>query len=291
MQQNNFGHAIPSPNDCLRSNDLTNLLRGQMHRILHRRADLDQQTATDIAQEIFFILHPRSEPWDTTGAVRALLNEHGLLQSLRGDLPDRARRMAIQVTSFLKGRSVLDFGCGNGEVGVALHRDGNDVLLYDIVDSRSPAAQKLPFAAAGPGSAPGTLLLLNVLHHAADPLAALDDAVAWRAGRIVLIESVYDVSPHDIPAAERQRLIGENPSAAVWLAFAAEEQFAYNAFWDWFFAQVVNDLPQTPFNYQRADEWREHFDLAGYRQSQCRWLGIDQPLVPEFHVLMVFDRP
>jgi len=289
METNSFGQPIPAPRELLKFSPLADLLRGQMHRILYRRAGLNKQAATDLAQEIFSFTRRRAKPLNVARALGALLAERGLLQSLRGDLPDRARRMADQVKPFLQGRAVLDFGCGNGEVGLALQGDGYDVALDDIVDTRSPAARGLPFA-LDRQTPPDNLLVLNVLHHADEPPAALRAVAARQAGRIILIESVYAVAPCEIPAAERRRLIAENPSAAVWLTFAAAQQFAYNAFWDWFFAQVINEMPRVPFNYQRADEWRAHFVAAGYRETRRRWLGIDQPLVPEFHVLMVFDR-
>lgn len=290
MLKNNFENPIPSPGDCLRFENLIVLLREQMLRILLRRAGLFIRAASHVVQEIFFLIYDRQEPWDTTAAVRELLNEHGVRELLRGDLPDRSRRMADQVLPYLKGRSVLDFGCGNGEVGVALHRDLYEVTFYDLVDYRCRAARALPFVLPGQGSPPASLLLLNVLHHAEDPLAALRNAAERHAGRIVMIESVFGVTPQEIPAGERQRLIGENPSVAVWLSFTPEIQFAYNAFWDWFFAQVINEMPRTPCNYQRADEWRAHFAALGYTEVQRRWLGIDQPLVPEFHLLTAYDR-
>jgi SAM-dependent methyltransferase len=297
VQKNCFGQRIPPLVDFLDSDHFTEIFSGQLCQILVLRAGVNREKAADIAQDIFSIIRRRKTQQDAASAATALLAEQNLLQSLRGDLPDRARRMAEQVKPFLAGDSVLDFGCGNGEVGLALHEDGHNVTLCDILDRRSRQAHALPLMiidSQSPGrllaNPPDTLLILNVFHHADDPLSALGNAAVQQAQRIIVIESVFDVETMDIDSAHWKILLEENPSVAFWLNLSGEQQLFYNAFWDWFFTQVVNGQPQTPFNYQRTDEWRAHFAGEGYHEMHRQWLGIDQPLVPEFHVLLVFDR-
>ena len=98
----------------------------------------------------------------------------------------------------------------------------------------------------------------------------------------MLLESIFDVTSGEARAADE--------TTAAWLALPGDQQWAWNALWDWLFTQVLHDHPATPFNYQTAAQWSARLACHGFREVTRDYLGIDQPLVPEFHVLLVFDR-
>ena len=95
----------------------------------------------------------------------------------------------------LDGRRVLDLGAGEGYVGEALARRGAAVTLADVADFhrvplpfvRLDEAAPLPFAP----DAFTDVVLVFVLHHAADPARVLAEALRV-APRAYVLESVYD---------------------------------------------------------------------------------------------------
>ncbi len=294
--QNVFGHTIPGLPGCLEG-ELSVLLGDLLCGLLTVRAGAAPGHAAELTRELFALIRRHREQGPAAKACRGLLAREGLLAGLRGDLPARSGRMARQVRPHLRGPAVLDFGCGDGRVGAALSGVDLRVGLCDLVDARHPDARGLPWRQVEPrlearlfDTAWDTALVLNVLHHSFSPLEALRQVAAQEPRRVVTIESVHAVVPETIPAAEWERVVDDNPAAAVWLTLSAKDQLAHNAFWDWLFTQVINELDRTPFNYQPADRWSEHLASLGYREVERRHLGIDQPLVPEYHVLQVFDR-
>ncbi len=90
--------------------------------------------------------------------------------------------------------TVLDLGCGEGEVGLALRARGLDVSFADVADFHDEAAtpfvrydgDRLPFR----DDAFDVVVLFYVLHHCDDGPAVLAEAA--RVGRrVVVVESVY----------------------------------------------------------------------------------------------------
>jgi hypothetical protein len=99
-----------------------------------------------------------------------------------------------------------------------------------------------------------------------------------------MIESVYDLSREDVFDDD-----WKTPDALAWITLSHEDQFRYACFWDWFYNKVVNSGVVVPYNFSAPDAWRDRFDTNGFEETKRVYLGIDQSLVPEFHVLQVFD--
>jgi ubiquinone/menaquinone biosynthesis C-methylase UbiE len=108
----------------------------------------------------------------------------------------RADKKAEWVDKHIGGSptTILDLGCGEGNVGYELSRKGFDVTLADVADFHVKS-HTLPFVLYGE-TLPfadkefDVVLLYFVLHHAEDQTKVLREAV--RVGkRIIIVESVY----------------------------------------------------------------------------------------------------
>jgi hypothetical protein len=107
----------------------------------------------------------------------------------------------------------------------------------------------------------------------------------------VSIESVYNLNTEVVAlhSTSNRPQTSTTPEALQWLQLPPEQQFRYACFWDWFYNKVVNSDVLVSYNFSSPDVWRDQFSEIGYRETTRVYLGIDQPLVPEFHVLQVFD--
>ena len=110
----------------------------------------------------------------------------------------RARRKVDLLLPYLSAStdaSVLDLGAAEGYVGRELgQRTSTDVVLADIRDLNQTTlphvvfdGRHLPFE----NDAFDAVLLVFVLHHAADPMALLEEARRVCKGRIIVVESIY----------------------------------------------------------------------------------------------------
>lgn len=121
---------------------------------------------------------------------------------LEGVLERRAQRMAALVAGELHdGEAILDIGCGDLRIGADVARSMNvEWTGVDTVDYRGPigaraeseklhfrqyAGEVLPY---GPASF-DVVMLAFVLHHCADPLAVLDEAIRVSRRRLIIFEA------------------------------------------------------------------------------------------------------
>lgn len=102
----------------------------------------------------------------------------------------RVRRLSGTIQPLLRGRRILDVGCGDGRLGACLREVGQgcDVLGADVfprLDCRIPVSAfdgaQLPFA----DHSFDTALLVDVLHHAQQPTRLLAEC-ARVAARVVV---------------------------------------------------------------------------------------------------------
>lgn len=193
-------------------------------------------------------------------------------------LDDRLSRRAIHILELIRrylqtGESVLDFGCGDGQVGLSLSTSGHKVCLYDVTNYLGTAElaigkNGLEFTtdwAVVQSCAPRDLgLAIHVLHHCEDPDAELA-RLARETNRLIVMESVLD--DHTMP-------------------------WALQALVDWLYNRGFHpgaNIP-VPGNFRKVAEWRSVFWSLGLRITAEEDLGIDLPLVPEHHHLFVLER-
>ena len=248
----------------------------------------------DLAEGLFKTTAPQTSDDDAACAAQQLLRDAGALQRFRALLVERSNRIVNQITPFVTGPRVLDYGCGDGEVGRLLSEREPDysVSVCDVMDYRTEASRRLPWHLLNDGARPlqemDSVLLLTVLHHCEDPYFTLRRVKAVRPRRVVTIESVYDLGEHEVTRGKYVETC-MTADASQWLRLSVDEQFRYACFWDWFYNKVVNGGVIVPYNYCSPDQWQFQLRAYGYHETERIYLGIDQPIVPEFHVLQVFD--
>ena len=183
-------------------------------------------------------------------------------------LKKRAQRSFSKIKDWLVGDKILDLGAGNGFLGELIHNElKKEVKLIDVIDYNYSS---LPIDIIKPGSKlplenneVNTTLLYTVLHHAEDPDQVLDEAVRVTENRIVLVEGYV-----------------ENPRVTF-----------INSYFDWFLNRVVVDTDMNvPFNYRKQSEWEEDFKRLGLELIKAEYWGMDDPIVPEHHILYVLDK-
>lgn len=215
------------------------------------------------------------------------LRTSGVIPKLQQELRCRAAQEHAQIKGYVQGPLVLDYGCGDGEVGRLLAEEGNQVMLADVyrhphIDAitrgGNPRFTLIPHTGSTPlDSQYDTTLLLTVLHHCKDPQATLKEAVQCtrEAGKVIVIESVYGVN--DGPLARLSR----------------EQQWNSAFFFDRFYNNVITDPAlgvHTPGNYLTPGGWSRVFRDHGLAEKDRISIGIDLAIVPEYHVLYVLEK-
>ena len=180
----------------------------------------------------------------------------------------RAQRSFLKIKDFLVGDKILDLGAGNGLLGELIKNElKKEVKLIDVIDYN---CSSLPIDIVKPGSRlpledneVNTTILYTVLHHAEDPDQVLEEAVRVTENRIVLVEGYV-----------------EDPKVTI-----------INSYFDWFLNRVAVDTDMNiPFNYRKQSEWEEDFKRSGLELAKAEYWGMDDPIVPEHHILYVVDK-
>src|SRR3989344_2053505 len=212
----------------------------------------------------------------------------------------RAQTVYSQIAPYVHG-TVLDIGCGDGQIGKKLADAGHDVVLADVYKNQNIDETGLEFILfeqrerIPDARQYDTTLLLTVMHHSDNPIETLRDAKerTKQGGRIVIIESVYGIGSHI-----QEPSYGE-PADSISKEFKAlttEQQRHANIFFDHFSNRVVqySDEPSkkinVPYNFRTPSQWKDIFESMGLHQTHFKYLGMDQPTVPEYHTLHVLKK-
>lgn len=185
--------------------------------------------------------------------------------SVRDKISGRAAQIASQVLPYLDGKSVLDFGCGNGRVGAIVASSGFEVVSYDVDDYRDPKLGLGAFDRDWFRRKNGfdSALVVTVLHHCDKPSVELN-RLRNVARRLVVIESIVD----------------------------ANLSFSSQAVIDWLYNRGLHPRASIPVpgRFQSVMDWRATFAKHGWRVVHEADLGIDLSVVPEHHYLFVCER-
>ena len=107
-------------------------------------------------------------------------------------------------------------------------------------------------------------------------------------GRVIVIESVFGITklPPYLTEEEFRR-------SSRYLVLDQEQQRKANIYLDYFFNRILmyNKNPEkkvnVPCNFNTPNRWKSIFESVGFTQIEFKHLGIDLPIVPEYHTLHV----
>ena len=296
---NVFGIPVPAPNEILSSDRPKLLAEKLLHVLFCKIGDHDESSAR-LIDRVFSILGSRIEINSLVEVdLRRLVASEISQESLKSILSSRAASITRQIRPLVVGYSVLDYGCGDGLVGLGL-QDDHAVTLCDIVDYRNSASLHLPYFLIPPtGKIPfedrafDTILLLTVLHHADDPRRVAQEACRLARHRIIVIESVVGVDQSCclLGDPEQPNSLRSQHELGNFLELSMGEQLMFASFIDWFYNRILHIDVNVPYNFGTPRLWNElFFDLGAQGAGVCH-LGLDQLAVPEFHTLHLFNLP
>lgn len=211
-------------------------------------------------------------------------------------LQKRAERIFRQLSTFLAPGLTLDLGCGDARLGKLIQTVTGQTILADVYRNDEAIQSGLPIIQIGhedplpfKSNSVGTAVLCTILHHAANPLHTLSEAVrvVTPRGRLLVHESVYGAyATPSIPDFL-------DDVTAAFVALNESEQFAVNVFFDHYYNRCIHYSPDpaskvpVPYNYLTPLKWCEVFKDAGLAVEHVVHLGVDQPSAPLYHSLFV----
>ncbi|MFX1327888.1 MAG: class I SAM-dependent methyltransferase [Promethearchaeota archaeon] len=172
------------------------------------------------------------------------------------------------IKKYIVGERILDLGAGNGLLALEIKKQlKKEVILVDIVNYNYTdlplilynPEDKIPLA----DEEVDTTILYTVLHHASDPKHLLKEATRVTKQRLVIKESYIEEDYIKIT----------------------------NSFVDWFYNRVIGEEDiNVPLNFLKLMAWEQLLKSYGFEVIGTKYVGIDEPAVPEQHVFIIADR-
>lgn len=289
---NAFGVEIPDYKEILSDIDVENAVEKMLSDLMRYIG-----AKPEVSDRIIGIAKSYKSVDQYETDAHRLLTREGVIAEIPRKLDERAGIIYGQVKPHVSGK-VLDIGCGDGAVGKLLANGGLDVYLTDVYTNPNLDRTGLDFTEFKQGdSLPfpdnlfDTALVLTVYHHSDDPIKLIRESqrVLKHGGRLIVIESVYGVDGKELTRKERDDM-------HAYLNLTPEQQRRVNIFFDHFYNRIINystDLSKKvniPFTFNTPEIWKEIFEENGLQQECVVHLGIDQPVVPEYHTLHVLRK-
>jgi SAM-dependent methyltransferase len=290
--KNSFGLPIHSIREIIADQEIAPVLHEMGHNVFRYLGFSPEESDEAMGECLQLACYPK-EIDEYELAAHTLLEQHGITGAIPVKLSERAYTIRDQVEPSLIPGSLLDLGCGDGRVGMLLAGDGYNVRLADVYRNPNIDISALPFQMldqSGHVPFPDNLfdntILITVLHHCNNPVLVFREAqrVTRKNGRVVVVESVYGVTGEALSPAQRELCPG-------YFALNPEKQRCVNIFFDHFYNRVVHysadpvNKVNVPFNFNTPESWKHLFELEGMKQEKIIHLGLDQPVVPEYHTL------
>lgn len=155
-----------------------------------------------------------------------ITSQGGSPEIIRTGMDERAKVIHSEIKEYLLGDSLADIGCGIGVFSWLSRDNFTDILLYDEINYLDRSFD--------------CTLLLTVLHHAKHPLKLLQDVWKCTKQRLIIIESVFDISPSQLLSSPFES--------------GQYSQFINAIFCDWFYNRVLNQNVHVPYNFDTPDK-------------------------------------
>ncbi len=201
--------------------------------------------------------------------IRKFIRKHTNNGDEKRHIPfQRAKMNFKNIKNFIVGEKILDLGAGDGLLAQEIKNNlDGEIILVDVVDYNYT---KLPLILYKQGDrvpldddGVDTTILYTVLHHANDPEYLLGEAARVTKQRLIIKEAYVD--------EEYIRIT--------------------NSFFDWFYNRVIGDEDiNVPLNFLKVEEWENVLNSNGFDVVEIKYVGIDEPTVPEHHVFIIADK-
>ena len=189
-------------------------------------------------------------------------------KDIRATELENTKRRFENVKKYIVGNKILDLGAGNGLLALEIKEQlKKEVVLVDVVDYNYTdlpliiykPEDKVPLS----DQEVDTTILYTVLHHASDPKHLLEETTRVTKQRIIIKE-----------------------------AYIEEDKIRItNSFVDWFYNRVIGDEDiNVPLNFLKVEEWKQLLKSYGFEVVETKYVGIDEPAVPEHHIFIIADH-
>ncbi|MBP9718310.1 class I SAM-dependent methyltransferase, partial [Candidatus Gracilibacteria bacterium] len=206
---NDFGREVPPLKDILADQTLSRVLQPMLHGILSR-INVPKDMRRDLMDQVLRIIEIGQRLEHVEGNAHELMLGYGVVRGIQEALQDRAQCIMRQIKDSLVEGPTLDLGSGDGEVSNLLRQNGvvNEVTLADVYKHDAIDELDMPFELIDQGEQLpfrdgqfANVLALTAFHHMDRPASMIKEVsrVLAPGGRLVAIESVFDVPFIDIP--------------------------------------------------------------------------------------------
>jgi len=180
----------------------------------------------------------------------------------------RAKQNYNKIKEYILGEHILDLGAGDGLTSLEIIEKMNkSVILADVIDCNLTDLPLIQYPQGGrvplEDQSVDCTILYCVLHHCNNPAHVLKEAARVTKKRLIIMEGYC-----------------EDKDIAI-----------KNSFFDWYVNRVVrvSDV-NVPLNYTTIKNWKFLLNEAGFGASKIIDMGIDEPVAPEHHVLIIADK-
>ncbi len=204
-----------------------------------------------------------------------------------------------QIKNYIKGNTILDFGCGGGRLALKCSQEGYKVLTTDVLDYRVEEAQNLPFKRMGtPVSIPyeddaaDTALVFTVLHHVSNfALADILSEIRRVCSRIVIKEDVYGIPLDD---REFRMVVEDDDLLQEFMSLHEEDQLKILSLHDYMDNAFEQGIPEMnfPFQFKTISEWNKILADNGFKVVKTVLIGFKRgdEWTGTCHALFIADR-
>lgn len=180
----------------------------------------------------------------------------------------RATRCFNNIKDYIVGDVVLDYGCGKGLLGAKIQSALNkQTLIVDNIDFNKTDLQLLASDKNGKTSladlSVDTSIAYLVLHHLDNPFSGLSELARLTKRRLILMEGYIE----------------------------EDSQLYINRSIDWFFNRILLGVDMNvPFIFLKLNKWTTLLNEVGFKIIKTEYVGADEKLAPEHHVLLIADK-